>query len=49
MTKLSVRLRQLSLKDLDTLFEAIFDLPTLRELNAWIDSRLPAPKTILAK
>ncbi len=44
MTKLSVRLRQLTLKDLDTLFEAIFDLATLRELNAWIDSRLPPPQ-----
>jgi len=43
MTKLSIRLRQLTLKDLDTLFEAIFDLATLRELNAWIDSRLPPP------
>ncbi len=49
MTKLSVRLRQLTLKDLENLFEAIFDLSTLRELNAWIDSRLPhPPKTTLA-
>jgi len=38
---LDIRLRQLTLKDLENLFEAIFDLPTLRELNAWIDSRLP--------
>ncbi len=43
MTKLGIRLRQLTLKDLDTLFEAIFDLANLRELNAWIDSRLPPP------
>ncbi len=44
MTELSVRLRQLTLKDLDTAFEAIFDLSTLRELNVWIDSRLPPPQ-----
>jgi len=45
MTKLSVRLRQLTLKDLDNLFEAIFDLSTLRDLNAWINARLPSPPT----
>ncbi len=42
LVKLDIRLRQLTLKDLENLFEAIFDLSTLRELNAWIDSRLPA-------
>ncbi len=41
LVKLDTRLRQLTLKDLENLFEAIFDLPTLRALNAWIDSRLP--------
>jgi len=44
MTKLSVRLRQLTLPDLEALFEAIFDLATLRELNEWINARLPAPQ-----
>jgi len=46
MTKLSVRLRQLTLPDLEALFEAIFDLATLRELNEWINARLPAPPNI---
>ncbi len=41
IAKIDARLRQLTLKDLEILFEAIFDLATLRELNAWIDSRLP--------
>ncbi len=43
MNKLSVRLRQLALPDLEVLFEDIFDLATLRELNEWINARLPAP------
>jgi len=46
MTKLSVRLRQLTLPDLEALFEAIFDLATLRELNEWINARLPPPPNI---
>jgi len=41
--KLDARLRQLTLKDLENLFEAIFDLATLRDLNAWINARLPQP------
>ncbi len=43
IAKLDRRLRQLTLKDLEILFEAIFDLTTLRELNAWINARLPQP------
>ncbi len=42
--KLDIRLRQLTLKDLENLFEAIFDLANLRELNAWIKARLPQPQ-----
>ncbi len=44
IAKIDTRLRQLTLKDLEILFESIFDLSTLRELNAWIDSRLPPPQ-----
>jgi predicted transposase/invertase (TIGR01784 family) len=40
--KLTVRLQQLPLQDLETLFvEDIFDMKTLKELNAWLDERLP--------
>jgi len=42
MAKLSVRLRQLTLKDLELLFESIFDFKSLKDLNAWIDQRLAA-------
>ncbi len=45
IAKLDTRLRQLTLKDLDNLFESIFDLSTLRDLNAWINARLPSPPT----
>ncbi len=45
IAKIDTRLRQLTLKDLEILFEAIFDLSTLRELNVWINARLPAPPT----
>ncbi len=38
--KLRFRLQKLTLKELDPLFEDIFDMKTLRELNAWIDARL---------
>ncbi len=38
--KLRVRLQKLTLKELDPLFEDIFDMKTLKELNAWIDARL---------
>ncbi len=41
MAKLDLRLRQLSMEDLKSLFEDIFDMNTLKELNAWIDARLP--------
>ncbi len=41
MNRLGARLRQLTFKDLEDLFESIFDLTTLRELNAWINARLP--------
>jgi hypothetical protein len=39
--KLAMRLRQLTLQDLDALFEDILDIRTLRELNVWIDEHLP--------
>jgi hypothetical protein len=41
MEKLDIRLRQLSLEDLEALFEAILDIDTPQDLNAWIDERLP--------
>jgi len=44
LVKLDVRLRQLTLPDLEVLFEEIFDLATLRELNEWINARLLAPQ-----
>ncbi len=48
IAKLDRRLRQLTLKDLEDLFEVVIDLTTLRELNVWINARLPqlqsAPK-----
>ncbi len=40
IAKIDTRLRQLTLKDLENLFESIIDLTTLRELNAWINARL---------
>lgn len=39
--KLTVRLRQLTLPDLELLFDVILDMRTLRDLNAWLDERLP--------
>jgi len=39
--RLIFRLQQLSLHDLDDLFEVILDMRTLKQLNAWIDERLP--------
>ena len=39
--KLTTRLRQLTLPDLELLFEAILDMKTLKDLNAWLDERLP--------
>ena len=44
IAKIDTRLRKLALQDLSDLFESIFDLSTLRDLNAWIDSRLPPPQ-----
>lgn len=41
MEKLTLRLQQLTLEDLEALFEAILDMRTLKQLNAWIDDRLP--------
>ncbi len=43
VAKLDRRLRQLTLKDLKDLFNEIIDMATLRELNAWINARLPQP------
>ncbi len=41
MEKLTLRLQHLTLEDLEDLFEAILDMRTLKQLNAWIDVRLP--------
>ena len=41
MEKLTTRLRQLPLADLEDLFEEILDMRTLKQLDAWIDERLP--------
>ncbi len=46
LVKLDVRLRQLTLKDLEDLFMEIVDMVSLREINAWVNARLP-PKTTL--
>jgi predicted transposase YdaD len=40
LEKLTARLRQLTLPDLEALFEVILDMRTLRDLNAWLDERL---------
>jgi hypothetical protein len=40
LVKLDARLRLLTLKDLEDLFVEIIDISTLRELNAWINTRL---------
>lgn len=39
--KLDARLHQLTLKDIEDLFEDIVDLTTLGEINAWLSARLP--------
>jgi len=36
----------LTLKDLELLFESIFDFKSLKDLNAWIDQRLAAQATV---
>ncbi len=41
MAKLEERLHQLTLQDLEDLIEAIVDMETLREINAWISARIP--------
>jgi hypothetical protein len=38
--KLTVCLQQLSLQELETLFEDILDIRNLKQLNAWLDKRL---------
>ena len=42
MEKLTLKLRQLSLKDLEALFRDILYMKTLKQLNTWLDERLPA-------
>ncbi len=41
ITKLVLRLRQLTLDDLKAMFKEIIVMKRLKEINAWIDSRLP--------
>ncbi len=41
MNQVVARLRQLTLKDLELLFGEILKFKSLKQLNAWIDSRLP--------
>ncbi len=41
ITKLILRLRQLTLDDLKAMFKEIIIMKRLKEINAWIDSRLP--------
>ncbi len=41
ISKLDVRLRQLSLQNLEALFIDIIDMRTLREINIWLDARVP--------
>jgi len=48
LNQVMTRLRQLTLKDLEQLFEAIFDFKNLKQLNAWIDQRLAIQTTELA-
>ncbi len=43
ITKLVLRLRQLTLDDLKAMFKEIITMKRLKEINAWIDSRLPQP------
>jgi len=43
LVKLDARLRQLTLKDLEDLFMEIVDMVSLREINAWVNARLPQP------
>jgi hypothetical protein len=46
LNKVILRLRQLTLKDLELLFESIFDFKSLKQLNAWIDERLAAQAAV---
>jgi len=45
LNQVMLRLRKLNLKDLEQLFEAIFDFKNLKQLNAWIDERLAAQQS----
>jgi len=46
VNQLMLRLRQLTLKDLEQLFGEILKFKSLKQLNAWIDQRLAAQATI---
>ncbi len=48
LMKLDARLRKLTLKDLEDLFMEIVDMVSLREINAWVNARLPQPNEELA-
>ncbi len=41
ISRLDARLHQLSLKNLEALFADILDMQTLREINIWLDARVP--------
>ncbi len=41
LNQVMTRLRQLTLKDLELLFGEILKFKSLKQLNAWLDSRLP--------
>jgi len=45
LNQVMLRLRQLTLKDLEQLFEVIFELKSHKQLNAWIDQRLAMQST----
>ncbi len=44
LNQVMTRLRQLTLKYLELLFGEILKFKSLKQLNAWIASRLPAPQ-----
>jgi predicted transposase YdaD len=44
LAKLVLKLRQLALDDLKAMFKVIITMKRLKEINAWLDSRLPAPQ-----
>jgi predicted transposase YdaD len=45
LNRVMLRLRQLTLKDLEQLFGEILKFKSLKQLNAWIDQRLAAQQT----